>query len=597
MKNRMKKGISLITLIITIIVIVILAVAIILNLNSTNMISNAKKAKLQNDFSVLKDELTLYHADQFLKDDYAGFGKYEAKLLDAGYGSGSGISTEKGIEYNGVEKSGTIYDILTNLNKTDFDKRVVISDGEIVFVDEEDPYNPENFDKNNNNDDNNVEVENDPSDYTVVGELRVRVDKMANANSVNINISYPYKTLEEIQALSTGEKEAKILEVENKNNKTTYESVDAYAISRGYDSLQDMYENWGYANLDEFVYDYDYFFEYSGSGWAVVTSTNTSEVKYMNKYDEPAEFKVTENGSYVFECVDENDSNLKSTVTVVVDEIVEPTVYTDEAKDSNVNEVYSYKYPKLPEGFEYINNTVSNWERTVENNTYVRKNYNDGLLIRNKTTNKMYVWVPVKPEQYEEYFVNFYTNSSNSNYFDNMSDTEKAEYNAIKDSVNTYGGFYIASNLEDARIDLNYSYDDGCDEIGIWSQGLSVSRAVVKNNDTVASSCMYIPQLKALTSFLSTGRYGDLDYSEHRGFYSEEEAFSCSSKNINNIYTSGATLLSDLCASDSFCCFGGVDVVSWNYTSNPLDNPYDGAFDNGYSEYHPIAIRTALYLK
>ena len=64
----MKKGISLIVLVITIIVMIIIAGAIIISLNSTSVIEKANDAVIKSDVGTLNDKLVLAYAD--LKAEY-----------------------------------------------------------------------------------------------------------------------------------------------------------------------------------------------------------------------------------------------------------------------------------------------------------------------------------------------------------------------------------------------------------------------------------------------------------------------------------------------------------------------------------------------
>ena len=73
-KLKEKQGISLIVLVITIIVIIILAVAVILSIANNNPISNANKAKFQNDLKSIQEEINLYDASQYAKNQ----GNYSA---------------------------------------------------------------------------------------------------------------------------------------------------------------------------------------------------------------------------------------------------------------------------------------------------------------------------------------------------------------------------------------------------------------------------------------------------------------------------------------------------------------------------------------
>ena len=68
----MKKGISLIVLVITIIVMIIIAGAIIISLNSTNIINEADRAVLSSDAANLKSELTLKYAEVVLENQKDG---------------------------------------------------------------------------------------------------------------------------------------------------------------------------------------------------------------------------------------------------------------------------------------------------------------------------------------------------------------------------------------------------------------------------------------------------------------------------------------------------------------------------------------------
>lgn len=63
----MRKGISLITLIITIVVIIILAATVILNLTDNNPINSAKVANLLNSKESIQDSILLYNSNIFLK--------------------------------------------------------------------------------------------------------------------------------------------------------------------------------------------------------------------------------------------------------------------------------------------------------------------------------------------------------------------------------------------------------------------------------------------------------------------------------------------------------------------------------------------------
>ena len=59
----MKKGISLIVLVITIIVMIIIAGAIIITLNNTNVINRSEEAVIASDLANAKAELTLKYSE------------------------------------------------------------------------------------------------------------------------------------------------------------------------------------------------------------------------------------------------------------------------------------------------------------------------------------------------------------------------------------------------------------------------------------------------------------------------------------------------------------------------------------------------------
>jgi flagellar basal body-associated protein FliL len=66
----MKKGISLIVLVITIIVMIIIAGSIIISLNSSNVIDKANTAVTATDVGALNDQLQLAYVDLKLEDAY-----------------------------------------------------------------------------------------------------------------------------------------------------------------------------------------------------------------------------------------------------------------------------------------------------------------------------------------------------------------------------------------------------------------------------------------------------------------------------------------------------------------------------------------------
>ena len=74
----MKKGISLITLIITIIVVIILAGVIIFSISKNNPVDKANEAVFKQNLATYKDELEMYHLNEISKNN----GDYDRKTLN-----------------------------------------------------------------------------------------------------------------------------------------------------------------------------------------------------------------------------------------------------------------------------------------------------------------------------------------------------------------------------------------------------------------------------------------------------------------------------------------------------------------------------------
>ena len=82
----MKKGISLIVLVITIIVMIIIAGAIIISLNSSNVISQANTAVESSDIANIKSALALDYADiMAVNNDKDASNDYTADTARAKY--------------------------------------------------------------------------------------------------------------------------------------------------------------------------------------------------------------------------------------------------------------------------------------------------------------------------------------------------------------------------------------------------------------------------------------------------------------------------------------------------------------------------------
>ena len=113
MKTKGKKGISLITLVITIIVIIILAAAVILTLNNNNPIENAKEATFKSDVKTLQSELTMYIAKQ-TADTLGGFKAEELNLSET--------TTPK------------IEEVLTSIKSSGLKGKVEVQNGKLVYT-------------------------------------------------------------------------------------------------------------------------------------------------------------------------------------------------------------------------------------------------------------------------------------------------------------------------------------------------------------------------------------------------------------------------------------------------------------------------------
>lgn len=122
MKN--KRGISLISLVITIIVIIIIAGAIILTINTNNPLENAKKSKFQSDIRTFQEELALYHGKKSVETN----GMYQADTLNA--------DTES-IQYTGagtIDTTGSIFNIITTLKGSKYEFQIGIVKGDLSFL-------------------------------------------------------------------------------------------------------------------------------------------------------------------------------------------------------------------------------------------------------------------------------------------------------------------------------------------------------------------------------------------------------------------------------------------------------------------------------
>ncbi|MDD3303544.1 MAG: hypothetical protein PHP54_01335 [Clostridia bacterium] len=112
-KENLRKGISLITLVITIIVVIVLAAAVILTLNNSNPIENAKEATFKSDISTVKDDLNLYLADKYAKSN----GIFDMSTLNL-----SEITVPK------------ITDELKSVENSKLKGKIEVQDGKLVYT-------------------------------------------------------------------------------------------------------------------------------------------------------------------------------------------------------------------------------------------------------------------------------------------------------------------------------------------------------------------------------------------------------------------------------------------------------------------------------
>lgn len=111
LKEKLKQGISLITLVITVIVIIILASAVIISISDNNPINTAKQALFKNDLDTFRTDLELYHNSQYIKNN----GDYNQSDLQA--------------------DTDTIGDTIESLRDNDkYKNKLKIEEGELIFI-------------------------------------------------------------------------------------------------------------------------------------------------------------------------------------------------------------------------------------------------------------------------------------------------------------------------------------------------------------------------------------------------------------------------------------------------------------------------------
>ena len=117
--KKQKKGISLITLVITIIVIIILAAAVILTLNRNNPINTAKEATFKSDVKNIESELGMYISKRTADTlgDTTQFDKEKLNLNET--------------------TTPTINEVLTSLKGSKLEGKVEVRNGKLVFKGED----------------------------------------------------------------------------------------------------------------------------------------------------------------------------------------------------------------------------------------------------------------------------------------------------------------------------------------------------------------------------------------------------------------------------------------------------------------------------
>ena len=120
--KKIKKGISLITLVITIIVVIILAAVVILALQKNNPIDMANKAKFMQNVDTFKNELELYKQNKYINN----VGKFDPDSIQAN------VSSLK--EEGKVIDNKNIYDVIELLKSSGYaDDTFVVVDGKLVY--------------------------------------------------------------------------------------------------------------------------------------------------------------------------------------------------------------------------------------------------------------------------------------------------------------------------------------------------------------------------------------------------------------------------------------------------------------------------------
>lgn len=122
----MKKGLSLIMLIITIVIILILSSMVILNLNNGNLVSRASEVQFKNDLRTYQNEIAMYISSKKVKAELDGNVYYTVKLN----------ADSSSLVYDGQASNGeNIITIITTMKAEDMNKYVV-SEGKLCYLPE-----------------------------------------------------------------------------------------------------------------------------------------------------------------------------------------------------------------------------------------------------------------------------------------------------------------------------------------------------------------------------------------------------------------------------------------------------------------------------
>jgi type II secretory pathway pseudopilin PulG len=121
---KMKKGLSLIMLIITIVIVLILSSMVILNLNNGNLVSRASEVQFKNDLRTYQNEISMYISSKKVKAEIEGNVYYSVKL-------NADSST---IVYDGnTIPNENIVTIITTMKAEDINKYVV-NEGKLCYL-------------------------------------------------------------------------------------------------------------------------------------------------------------------------------------------------------------------------------------------------------------------------------------------------------------------------------------------------------------------------------------------------------------------------------------------------------------------------------